>query len=492
MTKKNKIISIILVICITIALLAGLYNYTIILGLNEDISLLESTNTELTARIDFLESKNTEFAYTIIELNEDIDELNTTNTELTAEIDVLSNQQHSYDLLLFTKLNNATTKNYVIQSGNNGTIELETPKFSEALEYISNNDAKTVKLKSGTYDLDADVTFDSKSYLIFDGQQSIINLNGHFILFDSDDHEKNRNNQVKNFNFYNGTFALENSLGTTIEDCNFVNCESAVEILNTHTWSEANKLENNFWNNCQTAITFKTPTGNATPSYENTVIDHCYFNLTSDNSVGIIIEEGAHFSNNEFTNSRIWMHASNNQTQTGLHAEGIMINTILSGVTFESFGIGTIYGIHLGENSTGFLDEGTTFLEKFESTIYNPDGKWMPGLFRIEPLNLTFGEYTTIDRDTFTIDRFGAIINIENISPSENVTVQITLNFRDHTRSESILLHFIENQTYELTAKNLYDIYPSRNTIKDIEFLAKTNLSNSETNVIIEVYGTAR
>ena len=71
------------------------------------------------------------------------------------------------------------------------------------------------------------------------------------------------------------------------------------------------------------------------------------------------------------------------------------------------------------------------------------------------------------------------------------MTVQITLNFRDHT-SKNITLSFIENQTYELTAQNLYDLYPSQNTIWDIEFLAQTNLSNSETNVSVKVFGTAR
>ena len=185
------------------------------------------------------------------------------------------------------------------------------------------------------------------------------------------------------------------------------------------------------------------------------------------------------------------MHANNSQTQTELHVEGAMTNTILSGVVFESFGNGTIYGIYLGENSTGFSDEGTNFLGYPEARIYNPYGKWMPGLFRIEPINLTFDNSTRIDRDSFTIESFGAIINIENISLSEQVTVNITLNFKDHT-STWIPLTFSENQTYELTVKNLYDLYPSQSTIWDIEFLAQTNLLNSETNVSIEVFGTAR
>ena len=92
--KKNKISSIILVISITISLLAGLYNYTIILGLNKDISLLEGKNTEL--------------ADNILKLNEDIFLLNITNTESATKIDTLEKQQQrslpeEYDFLLFSR-----------------------------------------------------------------------------------------------------------------------------------------------------------------------------------------------------------------------------------------------------------------------------------------------------------------------------------------------------------------------------------------------------
>ena len=145
--KKNKTISIILVICITIALLAGLYNYTIILGLNEDIFLLESTNIELTDRIDLLESTNIELADTILELNEDIYLLERKSTELAAEIDVFSNQQKSYDFLLFYRFDDTATKNYVLQSGVGGNEEMNTPSLSEALKYASNK-GKIVKFKS--------------------------------------------------------------------------------------------------------------------------------------------------------------------------------------------------------------------------------------------------------------------------------------------------------------------------------------------------------
>ena len=488
--KKNKTISIILVICITIALLAGLYNYTIILGLNEDISLLESTNIELTDRIDLLESTNIELADTILELNEDIYLLERKSTELAAEIDVFSNQQKSYDFLLFYRFDDTATKNYVLQSGVGGNEEMNTPSLSEALKYASNK-GKIVKFKSGTYDLDADVIFDSKSNLILDGQKSNLILHDHLILFVSDHYEKNYNNQIRNFNLINGTLKIENGFMNTIADMTFIDCESAIEVLNTNTWTEYTKVENVYFINCQMCITFKTPAGiDATGSYESTVLDRCSFNLYRNNSVAIMVEKDAEVSNGQLNNMRIWMYANNNQTQTGLHVEGKMTNTIQSGVVFESFGNGTIYGVYLGKNSTAFSDEGTTFLGKFTARIKNPDNKWLPGVFRKDPLNLTFFKSTTITTEPFTIQSFNAILNITNISPSEQVTVRITLNFIDHT-SESILLNFSENQTYELTDQNLFDLYPSQNTIWNIEFRAQTNLLNSETNVSVKVFGTA-
>ncbi|UCH37126.1 MAG: hypothetical protein JSV76_05400, partial [Candidatus Bathyarchaeota archaeon] len=246
--------------------------------------------------------------------------------------------------------------------------------------------------------------------------------------------------------------------------------------------------------NCQTALTFKTPTVNANSSYENTVIDRCFINLFSNNAVGIKIENGAHFSNSRLTNTRIWMHTNNTQTQTGLQVEGKMTNTVLSGVVFESFGNGKIYGIVLREDSTGFSDEGISFIGKnWWAKISNPHGIHMSGVFRANS-TITFDDSiigeTLIHRDPFTIDSFGAVINITNISPNEQVTVQITLNFRDHTQTSVTLPIFTENQTYELTAQDFYRLYPSQNTIQNIEFFAQTSLIDSKTKVTVGVFGT--
>ena len=126
----NKIVLTIFGIFIAIALVVGLYNYSIILEVKEDTTrelyLIESTNAELAKNISLLES---------------------TNTELRAQIDVLENQPQSYDFLLFSRPNGTAT-NIVVKSGLPGNEEFETTNLSEALEYAFNNDGRIVKMKS--------------------------------------------------------------------------------------------------------------------------------------------------------------------------------------------------------------------------------------------------------------------------------------------------------------------------------------------------------
>ena len=515
----NKIVLTIFGIFIAIALVVGLYNYSIILEVKEDTTrelyLIESTNAELTAKIDVLESKNAELAKNIsllestnTELTAKIDVLESTNAELAknisllestntdlaettlmlkAKTDVLEEQQQSllqeeYDFLLFSR-DNMT----IVKSGITGKEDLETTKFSEALQYVRDN-GKVVIFAMGSYDLDSEVIFESKSNMILDGQGSILNLNGYPISFVSDHYDNNSNNQIRNFVVRNGTIKLEDSFMATFENMVFEDCESAIEVSNTNTWSETTKFENCYWENCQTGLTFKTPTGNATGSYENTALDRCYFNLYEDNSVAIMVEKNAEVSSSQWTNMRIWMHANNTQNQTGLHLEGVMSDSILSDVVFESFGNGTIYGIYRGEDSIGPSHEGTSFLGDFNARIKNPYNKWIygdPSVFK-EYRNLTFGELANISRNPATIGSFDAFIEIEDISANEEVNVTIIVDFLDHT-SHNITKSFSDDQTYWLTDDDLFDLYPNQNIIWNIEAIALSNVSESQTEVRIGV-----
>ena len=169
----NKIVLTIVGIFIAIALVVGLYNYSIILEVKEDTTrelyLIESTNAELTAKIDVLESKNAELAKNISLLESTNTELAETTLMLKAKTDVLEEQQQSllqeeYDFLLFSR-DNMT----IVKSGITGKEDLETTKFSEALQYVRDN-GKVVIFAMGSYDLDSEVIFESKSNMILDGQ----------------------------------------------------------------------------------------------------------------------------------------------------------------------------------------------------------------------------------------------------------------------------------------------------------------------------------
>lgn len=470
----NKIISIIFGFCITIALVVGLLNYSLFLELKEHTS-------------------------------EEITLLKTNDEALAAKTHILGQQQQKllneeYDFLIFIRQNMTTPKHYVVKSGTTGEEVLIATRLSEVFHSTSDR-GKTVIMQRGIYDLDSDVELDSKSNMILDGQGSILNLNGYRITFTSNNFTQNSNNQIRNFVMKNGTFSLENSFRATIESMIFENCKSAIEISNTQMWSEATKLENVYWENCQTALTFKTPTGNATSSYENTALDRCYINLYHNNSIGIIVEKSAEVSNSQWTNMRIWMHTNKTHNQTGLHLEGAMADTLLSDVVFECFGNGIqahIYGIYLGKDSTtGFsLGEGTSFLGNFEARIKNNEGKWIYGVTSVftEEKQLNFSEPWIVHRYPLTIGSFDAFIKIENLSDNEKVNVTISLNFIDHTNKSITLPPFTNNTIYWLDKKDLYELYPAQNIIWNIVTTADTNLLELQTvaKVTIGVRGTAR
>ena len=467
-----------------ISISVAIYNSIMIEDVKEetflDISLLNSRVAELTENTELLEAKT-----------------------LILEEQQQSLTQQEYDFLIYKQNKTSTDSSfskYFVKSGLNGAEIFEMPKFSDALVYALEK-GNSVILSFGTYELHSDVVIEKKSNMILDGQGSIINQNGFSISFISDSHENNTNNQIQNFIIRNGTIRLENSFRATLQNMVFQDCKSAIEISNTNTWSEATKLENIYWENCQTGLTFKTPTNNGTGSYENTALDRCYFNLHRNNSVAIMIEQRAEVSNSLWTDMRIWLHAINNQTQTGLHLEGAMTETQLNDVIFESFGNGTIYGIYIGEHSiTGVSPgAGTTFIGTFTARISNDQGRWIlgkPSIFKIETeLNSTQNN-AKIQRDPLTISNFDAFINITDFGENEEIIFQIKLNFIDHTDSSIVInstdKKLIEGKPYWLTKEDMYELYPSQNMVWNIEITVLTPLQDPQTEIIFGVICTAR
>jgi hypothetical protein len=438
------------------------------------------------------------------ETTSQISGLSNSNSILTEDIqlvkiktDILESQQQNlliedYDYLIYQKQDSAK---YFVKSGLNNNEVVEMANLAIAFEFSFEN-GKIIKLKTGNYELNSNLIINNHRDIILDGQGSTINFNGFSITFSGNDYTKNNNNQIQNFVVINGTFRFENSFRATLKNMIFENCNSAVEVANTNKWSEASKLENIYWENCLTALTFKAPIGNATGSYENTALDRCYINLHSDNSVGIMVEKNANVSNSQWNNMRIWMHANESQKQTGLHLDGSMAETMLNDVIFESFGEGTIYGIYLGRYATtGFsLGVGSSFLGKFEARIKNDNDIWIygtPSIFREKvELNSTKTN-ATITRSPLTISDFDIFIETQNLT--EKIEIQIKLNFIDHSVSPiPIILAFNDNETYWLTEKDKYDLYPSQNVIWNIEPTLLTREINPKTTIIFGVIGTAR
>jgi hypothetical protein len=177
---------------------------------------------------------------------------------------------------------------------------------------------------------------------------------------------------------------------------------------------------------------------------------------------------------------------------------GVSTDTRLKGVTFEGFGSGTNYGIVLGPNSeTGIsIGEEVNFLGEI-IRIKNRPGKWLPGdtsLFKQE-IFLTFSNSvynsTTIKREhkALNLANFNGFIKVENLSAAENITVKITLNFIDHTTSQTLVFPFNQNTTYWLTQIDLYKLYPSQNIIWNIKIETQTNLLQSQTKVTLGIFG---
>ena len=418
--------------------------------------------------------------------------METNVVDLISKTDIFQAQQYNqlqeeYDFLIYREGDFAEIS---VKSGKNNTDVLKMDNLAAAFDYVFKNH-RAVKIKSGIYQLDSDLNINNKNDIILEGQGlTILDLNGHTVTFFGNDYLTNGNNKIRNFVIINGTIRFENSYRATLQDTIFFNCTSAIEIANTNKWSEATKLENIHWENCQTAVTFKTPINNSTGSYENTALERCYINLYEQNTVGIMVEEGANVSNSEWSNLRIWLHE--NYT-IGLHLEGSMAKTVFNNVAFESFAKGTVYGIFLGEHSTtGFtLGSGVSFLGHFENRIMNPDShpKWIygePSLFS-EKHELEYNNASVISRDPLTISRFDAFIKVENLFQTP-ITVQITVNFIDHT-SNSKKFILTDNEPRWLDKEDLFELYPSQNVIWNIE---ATLLTDTNADVIFGVMGSAK
>lgn len=407
-----------------------------------------------------------------------------------------------YDFVLTHNSDNYKLKNMLT-----GYVSDQAKDASAALN-TALSEGNSVYLNAGTYDLTGDVYLSNKATAKIIGDQATINGNGYKIIVYGDNYTTSQYATISGLTLINGTIRVENSLGTTITNSKFVNSTVAIEFANTDTWSEFNKIENcQFINNTQ-GIVFRTPlnknpsVSNATGSYASSQIERCTFNL-KDNSVGIVVEEAAQFSDSQLQDDRFWIGEDGSTNQTAILVNGTMDQTLLFGVVFESFTStpNSIYAIDIGPNCNPAptLDSGVSFLGSWTARIHNPYGVWLRSSGSVFERAVTvtlgadgqYGENKTIDAHPLTIGSFTPSITVSgSFSHNETVTVRIRLEYIDNVISTPVTRSFNSSGTVSLTNDDLLALFPSQSIIWSVIVDAKTDAASTDATATVNGYGT--
>jgi hypothetical protein len=376
---------------------------------------------------------------------------------------------------------------------------------SEAAATVINqavSEGNHVYIKSGNYSLTSDIQILNQNNARIASDGATIIGNGHGIIIKGDNYTQSQFNLISGLNIINGTLRIENSFATTISSMTFVDCNVAVELVNSDTWTEGTKIDNIHFTDCIESIAFRTPTGNATGSYASTEVTRCFFNQI-DNSVGINVETKAEFSDSQLSNSRMWLGEAGRTNQTGLLVDGSMFQTLLSGVVFESFADTpeNMYAVVIGENANPAptLDDGVSFLGKWTARVYNPSNKWLSGIGsvfqRTEEIPVgtgsQYGETVNIHARPLTISSFKPKIQVQGVSEAERVTVRVRLEFLDNVISQSVEKSFTNATSTWLTDDEMLRLFPSQNVIWAILIDAKSSSASTTASVSVEIYGVA-
>jgi len=380
-----------------------------------------------------------------------------------------------------------------------GLIDLESETASILISQAVEK-GNFIFLKSGVYPLTSNVLILNKrnTQIVSDG--ATILGNGFSIIIKGDNYSVSQYNSISGLKIANGTVRIENSFATTVSDMIFEDCPSALELINTETWTEGTKIDNIHFINCIESIAFRSPTRNATGSYASTEISRCFFNQL-DNSIGINVEKNAELSDSRLSNSRLWLGENGKTNQIGLLVNGAMFQTFLSGVVFESFALEPekIYAIVIGEtaNPAPTLD-GVSFLGNWTARIHNPGNDWLSGdsVFRRSeriPVGTSsqYGETVNVHARPVTISSFKPRIQVQGtITDGETITVRVRLESVDNVISPSVEKTFTNTTTLWLSDDDMLTLFPSQNVIWAILIDAKSNRPTTSVSVQVDMYGT--
>jgi hypothetical protein len=393
--------------------------------------------------------------------------------------------------------------NYRLRSILTGYVTDQLSSASSAINSAMNQ-GKSIYINPGTYVLTSDVMVSNKlnSKIISDGATII--GNGHKIIVYGDDYTKSQHALLSGFTLINATIRVENSFTTTIEGILFENTTTGIELANTNTWTEYNKVEDCQFVNVTEGIVFRTPIGNGTGSYSSSEIDRCSFKL-QDFSVGIKVEPLAEFSDSQIQDVRFWVGGDGRANQTGILVNGSMFQTLLFGVVFESFASDPVYlfGIDLGAtcDPAPILDGGVSFLGNWTAKVHNPYSIWISGIgsiFDRENINVPvgtnsqYGENVSIQVRPLKIFTFKPQITIGgSFRSGETVSVRIRLEYIDNALSTPVVRTFNGSSSVWLTDDEMMQLFPSQSLIWDVLVDAKSSSSSTNTVVKISGYGTA-
>ena len=361
----------------------------------------------------------------------------------------------------------------------------------------------TVYIRPGSYMLGADAQVCNKINAKIVGDGASIIGNGNKLIIRGENWTCSQYNLISGLEIINGTLRIENSFGTTISNMAFENCSTALELVNTETWSEGTKIEDCHFLNSRESIVFKTPTGNGTGSYSSSEIRRCFFNIL-DNSIGIKVEYLAEFSDSQLQELRMWMGENGSvHNQTGLLLNGSMHQTLMSGIVFESFTDypDQLYAMDLGETAVTppALSGGISFLGNWTAKINNPYSIWISGTgagFKQENMGIQVGvngEYGSTREFQLrpdTISSFKPEIQVEgSFARNEVITVRFRLEFIDNTISRSVEKTFTNTTSIWLGDDDMLRLFPSQSIIWAILVDAKANSASTDATVQIGIYG---
>jgi hypothetical protein len=393
--------------------------------------------------------------------------------------------------------------NYLLKNMLTGSTASVSGSASSAINTALKN-GNSIYLNPGTYVLNQDILVSDKiNAKIISGGATIIG-NGHKIIVYGDNYTLSQYATISGFTIINGTISVQNSFGTTISNMIFENTSTGIELANTRAWSENTKIEDCQFINATEGIAFRTPVGNATGSYASSQVESCFFNIR-DNSVGIVVERSAEFSDSQMQDVRMWMGQDGVTNQTGLLDDGSMYQTMLFGVVFESFTDvpNNMFAIDLGQhcNPAPILEGGVSFLGNWTASIHNPYSIWISGVgsaFERQNVNVPvglngqFGANVTIETLPLDIFTFEPKIQVDgSFANNETVTVRIRLQLADNVVSNAVAQTFTSSGAVWLSNDQILQLFPSQNVILGVVFDAESSSSSSNAVVTVSGYGTA-